>query len=77
MSALQVNQVVVAVAKQMYLHPCGVDIEGKVAIANLERCCLIVNEVGSHDIELRDHGMPTKLEMYLQDDWCINLSIFP
>ena len=61
MSALQVNQVVVAVAKQMYLHPCSVDIEGKVAIANLERCCLIVNEVGSHDIELRDNGMPTEL----------------
>jgi hypothetical protein len=52
MSALQVNQVVVAVAKQTYLHPCGVDIEGKVAIANLEWCCLIVNEVGPHDIEL-------------------------
>lgn len=52
MSALQVNQAVVAVATQMYLHPCGVDIESEVAITDLQRCCFIINEVGSHDIEL-------------------------
>jgi hypothetical protein len=67
MSALQVNPMIVAAAHLIYLHPCSIDIEGKIAITDLKRCCLIINEVGSDDVKLRDDRMPIHVRVLNHD----------
>jgi hypothetical protein len=55
MSTPQVNHVVVSEVQITCLHSCGINVVRKVAVADLERCRFIVDEVGSDDVELRDY----------------------
>lgn len=41
------------------LHPCIVDIESEVPIANLQRRCLVANQASSNNIMLRHDSLPS------------------
>ena len=62
---------------EVYLHPSIIHIKGKIAIPDLQRGCLIVDEVRADDVILGDYSLPGNVSFVYSRWLYIYLSMRP